>query len=85
MAFALRNVGARCYALILREEHIGAVFSSDDDHPAPWMAVLHDCWAARKVELPSPFQAKVHRFESLQELRDWLGLARGCAAAVETG
>lgn len=72
MPFALRNVGASCYALLFKEEHIGAVFSSEDDHPEPWVAVIHDGWAGAKRQLPVPFEAKTHRFATLQDLKAWL-------------
>jgi hypothetical protein len=85
MPFALRNVGASCYALLFKEEHIGAVFSSDDDHPEPWVAVIHDGWAGAKAQLPVPFQSKIHRFETLQDLKGWLRSAPRPAAPAGAG
>jgi hypothetical protein len=70
MPFTLRNAGASCYALCFKEEHIGAVFSSEDDHPEPWVAIIHDHWTGPKSRLPAPFRAKEHRFGSLRDLKE---------------
>jgi hypothetical protein len=70
MPYALRDVGLECFTLVFRGEDIGAVFSTDDDHPRPWVASLYE----RSSQLPAPFQALSHRFGSLLELQDWLGV-----------
>jgi hypothetical protein len=77
MPFTLRNTGAGCYALAFKGEHIGSAFALEDDDQ-PWIVMVHDAWAARTA-LPAPFEAKQHRFRSLQDLRNWL---HGRAASV---
>ena len=72
MPFTLRSVGAGCYALLFRDEHIGSVFASEDDHPEPWVAIVHDRWAPPRAPLPPPFQSKEHRFVTFRDLREWL-------------
>ena len=73
MPFMLRDVGQECFTLVFRGQDIGAVFSTDDDHPEPWVASLYD--RSSQSRLPAPFQALSHRFSSLSELHDWLGVS----------
>ena len=72
MAFQLNHAGGGCYSLVFRGEHIGSVFASDEDADEPWIATLHDHWAAQAGRLPSPFATKRHRFRTLQAVRYWL-------------
>lgn len=83
MTFALNNAGVGCYSLIFRGEHIGAVFSCEEEEeggPA-WTAIIHDAWAAKAAALPVPFSERRHRFRTLQDIKRWLGL--GAAAPLE--
>ncbi len=73
MAFVLRDVGLECFALALRGEDIGSVFSTDDGHLQPWVASPHERRFGSTSPLPAPFEAGTHRFASLGELRTWLG------------
>ena len=73
MPFMLRDVGQECFTLVFRGQDIGAVFSTDDDHPQPWVASLYD--RSSHPRLPAPFQAPSHRFRSLGELHAWLGVS----------
>lgn len=79
MPFSLRDVGSDCFTLAYDGKDVGAVFSPDDDHPLPWVAVL---WERRfQDQLPVEFTSGVRRFESFAELRQWLGLRRQQVAA----
>jgi hypothetical protein len=78
MPFTLRDVGLECFTLVFRGEDIGAVFSTDDGHPEPWVASLYE----RSSHLPAPFQTVSHRFGSLIELQEWLG-AVGASEPME--
>ena len=71
MAFALRDVGLDCFALVLGGEDIGSVFLTEDD-ARPWMAILRE-GRFRTGAVPAPFTATSHVFASLMELQDWLG------------
>ncbi len=75
MPFTLRDVGLECFTLVFRGEDVGAVFSTDDDHPQPWVAVLHEHQRRSASRLLAPFQVASHRFASLTELQDWLGVS----------
>ena len=73
MPFTLRDVGQECFTLVFKGEDIGAVFSTDDDDPQPWVASLYE--RSSSSRLPAPFQALSRRFGSLGELQDWLGVS----------
>ena len=75
MPFMLRDVGLECFTLVFRGEDIGSVFAIDDDHAQPWIASLHEHRFRAGSELPAPFTSNSHRFASLHELQDWLGIS----------
>jgi hypothetical protein len=81
MPFTLRDVGLGCFTLVFKGEDIGAVFSTDDDHPQPWVAVLHEHHPHSASRRLAPFEAGSHRFASLNELQDWLGVSAPVEAA----
>ncbi len=81
MPFTLRDVGLGCFTLVFRGEDVGAVFSTDDDHPEPWMAVLHEHRVVSASRRLAPFEAVSHRFASLNELQEWLGTSAPVEAA----
>lgn len=81
MAFALRDVGLNCFALVLGDEDVGSVFPTDDD-ALPWMAILREGrFPLRSV--PAPFTQGTHLFASLRDLQDWLGTS--AAGAPRSG
>lgn len=84
MTFVLNHAGHGCYALAFRGEHIGSVFAADEERDEPWIATIHDVWAARMAALPAPFAATQHRFRTLRDVRRWLANAghRGTISSI---
>ncbi len=81
MPFRLRDVGQECFMLVFRDEDIGSVFSTEDDDGELWIATLHGHHS--RFMLPAPFTCHSHRFTSLGELQDWLGVSMPAADAME--
>jgi hypothetical protein len=83
MPFMLRDVGLECFTLVFRGEDVGSIFSTDDGHSEPWIAALHGDHAHLKAARPAPFKGDSHRFASLHELLDWLGVSAPAGDAAE--
>ncbi len=81
MPFMLRDVGQECFTLVFRNEDIGSVFSTEDDDGEAWIATLHGNHA--RFMLPAPFTSHSHRFTSLGELQEWLGVSTPAADAMK--
>ena len=81
MPFRLRDVGQECFTLVFGDEDIGSVFSTEHDDGESWIATLHDYHS--KFMLPAPFTCHSHRFTTLGELQDWLGVSTPAADAME--